>query len=154
MYHSTPPPSPVQIIRSDYLALFTTTIPPLLWLVFIAVYVFPEAINGNPVHLPDNLVLMLASTTALFWVALGWRMLDLRDLFNSGARVKGTVTRLWFLGDGGWVTCCYSYQGTQYELRSRIIKTTRAVQLKKYANVTLVVDPRQPRRYFIEQLFV
>ncbi len=154
VYYSSSLPSPFQIIRSDYLALFATTVPPLLWLVFIAVYIFPDAINRHPVHLPGSLVLLLVCATTMFWVALGWRVLDLRDLFASGARVKGTITNLWFLGDGGWVTCYYSYQGTPYELRTRIIKTARAVQLKKYAHATLVVDPRQPRRYFIEQLFV
>ncbi len=154
MSYSSPPPSPVQIIRNDYLALFTTTVPPLFWLVLIVVYIFPNAINSHPVHLPGGLVLLLVCATALFWMVLAWRVWDLRDLFSSGAWVKGTVTNIWFLGDGGWVTCCYSYQGTQYELRRKIVKTARALQLKEYTPVTLIVDPRQPRRFFIRQLFV
>ncbi len=154
MDHSSPTPSTVQIIRNDYLAFFTTIVPPALWLLFIVIYIMPDALNGQPVHLPIDRLLILAVLTLIFAALLAWRVIDLRALFAEGARVDGTITRLRFLGDGGWITYRYTFQGEPYEIRRRLIKTERSLRLKNGAAVRVVVDPGEPRRSFIEQLFL
>ena len=149
-----PLPSPFKIIPRDYLAFTLAGVPAPLWLLFIVVYGLPAALNGQPVDINGYLILLLLAVTGYCWLALAWRVTKIRSVFSSGIRVQGTVTKVWFFRQRGQVSFNYSYLGTSHQAKITLVKNKFTSAIQPGDKLTLLVDPDQPSRTFLQELFI
>lgn len=145
------------ILRGDYLTTAGLVLVGMVALLFFAVEILPAGLNGQPIQPPVEELVLLAGMILLFAAGLAWRILALRDVWQGGARVPGQVQQALFLGSGGRVTVRYAYQGQDYLRRVRVFNDARGVRARIFhagAQVGVVIDPADPRRMLLEDLFV
>jgi hypothetical protein len=147
------PPTTIRIIQNDYLAYTLVWIPPCLWLLFAAADLLPGWLAA-PVPSVDVTVLFGLAAASLFCaLALAWRITTVRAIISEGAQVSAEITALWFFSNRGRVKYQYIYQGATYNTQCTLVKNERLRRLVTGDRVTLSVDPADPKRVFLLELY-
>ena len=147
-------PSILQIIRSDYMAITLVRVPPALWVLWAVVYLLPAWLNAQPVDLNGFLILILVSVTLYCWLALAWRVNKIRSVFAASVHVKGIITKVWFFRNRGQMSFSYTYLGARHDAKMTLVKSERTVALTNGAQLDLLLDPDDPQRTFLQNLFI
>jgi hypothetical protein len=85
---------------------------------------------------------------------LVYRVLLLRRVFLRGDQVHGRITKIDIRRDRGKVEYVFLYKGTQHRTGAGIHRTKQTLALKKNAWVILMVDPSNPAKAFIRDLYI
>ncbi len=154
-------PSLVRIILSDYIAFLAVLFPLVFWGIFIATAFFggAPALRGRggrdpippeaaPFFLYASLIVTLLGVAILIW-----RIRSFQSVFTRGVSVPGRILRVSLARDRGRVEYQYSYQDQTYRAAHAVHKAGRARALRPNDAVTVVVDPENPRRAFIHDLY-
>ncbi len=140
-------PSVIRIIDSDYTAALAVLLAFLFWLLFGMVSVL---------HLFDpriSLYLVIGLTAgSLLWLA--WRCWLIRRIFGEGVETLGEVRQLWFYHERGTLVVSYIWGKLPLQNNSMIPKNEYTQTLQEGQQVALMVDPRQPRRSFLRDLYL
>lgn len=147
-------PSIFQIIRTDYLAITLAVVPPALWLLLGVVYILPALLNGQAVDINGFLILILLAVTLYCWLALAWRVSNIRAVFAAGIHVQGIITGIWFFRNRGQMCFSYTYLGALHDAKMTLVKNLRTSHLQEGATLDLLVDPNNPDRAFLQDLFI
>jgi hypothetical protein len=146
-------PGLYQILRNDYLSITFAVTPLMLWVLWFAVDVLPSWLNGQKVWLGWQLLLALIGITGLCWLVVGWRVSLIHSILQDGGLVEGIITRVWFVQSRGQVECSYTYMRQAYQAKITLVKNERTSQMTVGEPLTLVVDPDDPKRVFVRDLF-
>lgn len=146
-----------RIISTDYWALVGVIIPCIglgLWIAN-AFFGFPGKLGGAPLPPNHPFFLILATAGVIAGAIILTRRRSYFDnLFASGHRMQGTVTSIWFLKDRGRVEFTFDYQGQPRRAGSALHRTKRTSALRPQQSVTVLVDPAQPSKAIILDLYL
>ncbi|MDR3575793.1 MAG: hypothetical protein P4L50_18180 [Anaerolineaceae bacterium] len=147
-------PSVFRIIRRDYLAITLAWVPVTMWLLYGVVYLLPALLDHQPVSANGFLILILVGLTLYSWLALAWRITNIRAVFSAGIHVQGIITGLWFFRNRGQMCFSYKYQGIIHDAKMTLVKGPQTRTLKEGASLDLLVDPDNSERTFLQDLFI
>lgn len=147
------------IILSDYLAQLAVLFPLVMWGIYVAAAVIglPALKPGRPPLTAEDspqLLYMAVIFTIVGIPALIWRFRRFQSLFDCGQEVEGRVVRVWFYRGRGRVEFEYAYQDRLFKRSQAIASNRRTRRLRTETEVTVVVDPSNPGRAAIRQLYV
>jgi hypothetical protein len=153
-------PSTFRIIQSDYLALLGVLVPIVSLIMYIAVAYFgyfPGLRGRDPIQGTEGAPLFLNLFIAglVIGVPLAiWRIRSIQRLFSKSVEVVGQITDVSFHRDRGRVEYSYTYQGQAYSGGNAIMKTGKTQKLRSGNEVVLLVNPDDPRRALIRDLYI
>jgi hypothetical protein len=75
----------------------------------LVVYLLPALLNTAALDLSGFSILALISVTLFCWLALAWRVNQIRSVFAVGLHAKGVATKIWFFRQRGQMTFTYTY---------------------------------------------
>lgn len=139
-------PSLIRTIQTDYTAFLAFLFPVIFW----GLYLFFTFSSMDAAGFAD---ISIAVTAAGLLILL-WRYWLLRSVFHDGVEVPGVVSDIYFFRGRGRVSYIYTYQGQKYISGNAINKTKRTRSLVQGEQVTLVIDPNNPKRAFIRDLYL
>jgi hypothetical protein len=147
-------PSTLKIIRNDFLAYPTSIIPLMLWLLYFAVDLLPAWLNSRPVPLDPGPILLLVGVTLLSGLIIVWRVYTIRYVFENGTAAEAVIKNIWFFGSRGRLEVSYPCNGAPVDARIRILKNPHTQALTNSTQVSVVIDPEDPQRFFLQKLFL
>jgi hypothetical protein len=128
---------------------FNLTAPLLVPLIFWAVTLLSlMLLGGSQILLILAVIVTLGSPILIFL-----RLRTLRDFFESGERIIGELTRVYFFQDRGRIDYTYTYAGNKYSGSAAIHKNDLTRELVAGQAVPLVVDRDHPARSLMADLF-
>ena len=140
-------PSLFRIIRIDYLAFTGVIFPVVAWgLALVAPLFNPEAASFFQLVAPVVTVVGLA--------LVFWRVWDMRSLFANGDEVSGIISGIGFFRGRGRIEYVYTYRGRKYKGGNAILSTVVTRSLVHGQEVTVVVDPFNPKHAFVRELYL
>ena len=153
-------PSIIRIIQSDYLALIGVIVPVVSLIMYICVAYFGyfpglrgrdpiQGTEGAPVFFYLFIIGLVLGLPLAFW-----RIRTIQQLFLKGVEVVGQITAISFYRDRGRVEYSYSHAGQAYSGGNAIMKTGRTQQLRSGNQIVLLVNPQEPKRALIRDLYV
>jgi hypothetical protein len=153
-------PSIIRIIQSDYVALIGVLVPIVSLIMYIAVAYFgyfPGLRGRDPIQGTEGAPVFL--TLFIIGLVLGvplafWRIRTIQQLFSKGIEVVGQITNVSFYRDRGRIEYSYSHGGQAYAGGNAIMKTRQTQQLRSGNQVVLLVNPDEPKRALIRDLYI
>jgi hypothetical protein len=153
-------PSPFRVLQSDFIALGSILFPAVMWGMYIVIAYFgffPGFRGHDPIQGSEGApaFLYLGIITTLIGVPLFvWRWRSFQSVFARGRVVTGRIASVSFSRDRGRVEYSYEYSGQRYHGGNAIMKTKRTKALQEGDEVELIVDPENPKRALIRDLYV
>ncbi len=153
-------PSIFRIIQSDFLAMLGILVPAVSLLMYIAVAYFgyfPGFRGHDPIQGTDGAPLFLYMFLAGIVIGLPlayWRIRSILEMFSRNVEVVGQITGISFFRDRGQIQFTYNYFNQAYSGVTAIMKTRRTEQLQRGQEVILLIDPNDPKRALIRDLYV
>jgi hypothetical protein len=153
-------PSLVRIIQSDYLALLGILVPVVSLIMYVCVAYFgyfPGLRGRDPIQGTEGAPLFFYLFIIGLVIGLPlaiWRVRSIQQMFANSVEVNGQVTDISFFRDRGRVEYSYSYQGQNYSGGNAIMKTGKTLQLRPGSQIMLLVNPNEPKRALIRDLYV
>lgn len=151
-------PSLLKIIQSDYLARLGVLGPIVCWVLYVDAAYFgilgrffsrSRTTDNDPsFFLYLSLIVTVVGLGVLFW-----RIRGFRSTFTRGVPVLGRVTNVNFFRGRGTVEYTYNYNGQSYNGGNSISETGRTKLLRPGQELTLLVDPSNPKRAIIPDLY-
>src|SRR5688500_11843284 len=153
-------PSIIRIIQSDFVALIGLIVPLVSLIMYICVAYFGyfpglrgrdpiQGTEGAPVFLYLFIIGLLVGLRFAFW-----RIRTIQQLFSKGIEVGGQIIAISFYRDRGRVEYSYSHAGQAYSGGNAIMKTSRTQQLRSGDQIVLLVNPDEPKRALIRDLYI
>ena len=153
-------PSIVRIVQSDYLALLGILFPAVSFVMYVCVAYFgffPGFRGHDPIQGTEGAPLFFYMVIIGLAVGLPlalWRIRSIEQMFANSREVAGHITNIYFHRDRGRVEYSYTYQGQNYSGGNAIMKTGKTRQLHSGDQVVLLVNPDDPARALIRDLYV
>jgi hypothetical protein len=144
-------PSAIRIMMSDYAAFLGIAIMVVPW-AFPIMTIAGVLEDQDSSDLISFLVIAFVATV-LGAVLLYWRVGTVRRVFERGVMAEGTIVGIWFTKDRGRVSYRYNFQGKEYTSGKGIMKNSKTASLDKGMTVSLIVDPENPQRAYISDLY-
>ena len=140
-------PSLFRIISTDYPSYLSVLFP----VVFGAftVYFFVTK------HSSSQLFLLITALVTLIGVpTLIQRYRTISSVFTNGTPTQGLITAIGFLRGRGRVEYSYTVQGERYTSSNAINRNGRTRKLRIGQHVNVVVDSDDPKRAFIQEIYL
>jgi hypothetical protein len=155
-----PKPSIIRIVQSDYLAVLGILVPVVSFIMYVCIaYLgyFPGLRGRDPIQgtegAPLFLYLFIIGLVVGIPLAI-WRIRSIQQIFSKSVEVVGEITNISFYKDRGRVEYAYSYMGQDYSGGNAIMKTRKTQQLSTGNQIVLLVNPDEPKRALIRDLYV
>lgn len=84
---------------------------------------------------------------------LCWRIQSVRSLLRDGIVVPARIISVWFVSDRGRVDYEYDYAGRTHRGGMALVKSKRTGELQEGGEITVVVDPRNPSKSMLHDIF-
>jgi hypothetical protein len=140
-------PSLFNVVRNDYGAFMAFLFPVILWGYFIY-----TTFAQPPVE--NTLLYYGLGITAVFVPILLWRIFFFIKIFNTGVETSAMIQEIGFFRGRGRVNYIYTHQDTRYSSSNTIRQTSRTKDISINQEVTVLVDPNNPKRAIIKQLYI
>ena len=148
-------------ILNDYAAFLLAITGPIFLVLSIAGGVFgflpevkrPGSIPVTPETAVVGAVASLVLTVVLLFL-LYRRIARIRRIIQTGERVEGGITDIRFIKDRGRVTFRYVLNGQVVEGGAPVMKNATTLQLIPGTVVELALDPEDPSRAIVVELYV
>jgi hypothetical protein len=82
------------------------------------------------------------------------RYRTISSVFAEGEQTKGEITGIGFFRGRGVVKYSYTFQGQKQASDNAINKNGRTRKLRVGQKVTVLVDPNDPKRAFIQEIYL
>ena len=139
-------PSLITIIRTDYYAFLTFLFLVIIWGFFIMFQIFNFGY-------PDSALVVLLGVSALA-IAIGiWRIQTILALFSVGIKLSATVTEIWFFRGRGRIDYAFTYRSHDFLAGNDVVPTQSAKNLRVGDRLTVIVDPDNPTRSIVMDIF-
>lgn len=148
-------------ILNDYAAFLLAITGPIFLVLSIAGGVFgflpevkrPGSIPVTPETAVVGAVVSLVLTVVLLFM-LYRRVARIKRIIQTGERVEGGITDVRFIKDRGRVTFRYVRNGQVIEGGAPVMKNATTLQLIPGTVVELALDPEDPFKAFVVELYV
>lgn len=148
-------------ILNDYAAFLLTITGPIFLVLSITGSVFgflpevkrPGSIPVTPQTALLGAVVSLVLTAVLFFF-LFRRIARIRRIIQTGERVEGGITDIRFIKDRGRVSFRYLLNGEVVEGGAPVMKNATTLQLIPGTVVELALDPEDPSKAIVVELYV
>ncbi len=140
-------PSILRIIRVDYLASIGVIAPLVIWGMALAARFFdPEAAS----------FFWFLGPAVTLWglIVVFWRSWIIRSTFDDGDQVPGTIVGADFFRGRGRVVYVYTYRSEKYQSSNAVQLSGFARSLAPGRSVTVMVSQLQPKRAFVQELYL
>lgn len=133
-------------INNDFSITLAILIPVLLWFVYLlSLFITRSGLN---------VVLVLAVAATLLAPLYFWyRLRALRKVLEEGRTVEGLIRNVYFYSDRGRVHYSYQLDGKNYTSSSALHRTTETLAYRDGQTVLLAVDPANPNRAYLRDLY-
>lgn len=148
MQTSTPNLSLRRILINDYLAFLGWAIPLMLWIVYL-ISVFVGRYGATSFFSYLALAATLAGPIVLLL-----RVIYFRWMFAQGIEAPGKISEVSFTQDRGRVIYNYIHAGAEYRSANTLHRSADTRALRTGQNVTIMVDPRDPKRGLVKDLYI
>jgi hypothetical protein len=140
-------PSLFRVISTDYPSFLSVLFP----IVFggFSIYFFFTRNDAFQLFL-----LLAIGATVVGIPVLGQRYRVISSVFADGSEAKGVVTGLSFFRGRGRVEYSYTFKGEKQVSANAINKNSRTRKLRVGEAVTVIVDPNNPKRAFIQEIYL
>lgn len=140
-------PSLFRVISTDYPSFLSVLFP----IVFggFSIYFFFAGNDALRLFLPLAIVVTVIGVPILVQ-----RYRAISSVFAEGAQAKGVVTGLSFFRGRGRVQYSYTFQGEKLMSDNAINKNSRTRKLRVGQTVTVIVDRNNPKRAFIQEIYL
>ena len=152
--------STLKVIKNDLGAFLLTIIGPIFLIIsgYAAVTGGIPSFRGRGGGTVDSetgtaLFVGAAILTVLLFLLLFRRISRLRRILSSGPRAQALVTGIEFVKDRGRVEFRYVHDGRQHDTGCAIMKNQSTEALTKDAKIEVAIDPANPGKALIVQLF-
>lgn len=81
------------------------------------------------------------------------RVHEVTYLIEHGVAVPGKITYLFFNWSGGIIETHFQYAGREITVKHRLWKTRRMESIRVGDEVTIMIDPDQPKEAIIKELY-
>lgn len=133
-------------MRTDYYTFLSILFVVILW-VFFALF---QILNPS---IPTNSLFTALGVSFVALIIGIWRIQMILALFNSGIKLSATITESWFFRGHGRIDYTYTYRGHDYLSGNDLVPTGEAKRLRVGDRVTVIIDPDNPARAIIMDLF-
>ena len=148
-------------ILNDYAAFLLAITGPIFLVLSIAGGVFgflpevkrPGSIPVTPETAVVGAIASLVLTLVLLFL-LYRRIARIRRIIQTGERVEGGITDIRFIKDRGRVTFRYLLNGQVVEGGAPVMKNATTLQLIPGTVVELALDPEDPSRAIVVELYI
>ncbi len=144
---STPNLSMKRVLINDYLAFLGWFMPVVLW----AVYLISIFVGRRDVF--SIFTYLAIAATIAGPIILLLRVIYFRRLFAEGLEAPGKISDVYFLRDRGRVTYNYIHQGAEYKSGNVLHRSADTRALRVGQNITVMVDPNNPQRGLLKDLY-
>lgn len=159
MGKDTQKPSVTRIILSDFTTALAMLIILVPWIMYIATAYFGffpslrgrDPLTGSDAPFFQNLGII---ATLIGIPLLVWRVRSFQALFARGVEVPGRITNVWFHRDRGRIEYEYTYQDKKYSSGNAVMKSGRTNKFRNGDELVLIVDPENPKRALIRELYI
>ena len=140
-------PSLFRVISTDYPS-YLSVLFPIVFGSFTAYFFATE--NSS-----SQLFFFLAIAATVIGIPiLIQRYRTISSVFANGTKTKGEITSIGFFRGRGRVEYSYTIQGAKQTSGNAINRNSRTRKLRIGQNVNIVVDPDDPKRAFIQEIYV
>ena len=140
-------PSLFRIISTDYSSYLSVLFP----IVFVGFTLYFFATGNDSLQL----FLFLAIGVTIIGVpTLIQRYRTISSVLANGTQTKGVVTSIGFLRGRGRVEYSYTFQGEKQTSSNAINRNSRTRNLRVGQAVKVSVDPDDPKRAFIQEIYM
>jgi hypothetical protein len=112
----------------------------------------PPAAEGKPFS-PTYLLLAAAVAAVIGLVILVWRVWTIRRIYARSVEVSGNLSEVAVVKDRAKLVFKFEYAGGAYECGCSVHLNRRSRKLKQGSAVAVLLDPADPRRALIRDLF-
>jgi hypothetical protein len=137
-------PSVFRILITDYLAFLALLFPIVIW----PVYFFGRSGQDETTFYTAIVITIIAIPVLI------WRIYYFIKMFDTGVESSAVVQGLSFYRSRGRVEYTYTFQGTQYAGRDVVNKFGRVKDLHPTQQITILVDPGNPKQAIIRKLYL
>lgn len=107
---------------------------------------------------PTNDDLLFWSVFALVGFVMGLlilvsRLRSISSLYERAVEVPGRILKVWFIKDRGRIEYTYSFRGQEYSSGKAVMKNRRTSDLESGRGVVVIVDPENPTKSLIRDLY-
>lgn len=141
-------PSPTAIIWNDWPALASFVAIPIMWVIY---FLFPLLKPGASIG--GLFLLVPAISTLLLLSSLIWRIMRINKLFEAGIEVPGEIIGLSIIRDRGRLEYAYEWRDGMLFSWIPVHKTKRVLGFSKRKKVHVLVDPTDPKKSVVRELF-
>lgn len=138
-----------KVLTIDYLAMLGWLFPVITWGLYFLLVFTNRVAAGLSILLIIFILITILSALLLFW-----RMHIFYTVFGDGQETNATINNITFFRDRGRVDYVYNFQGQRYAAYNAVqkVKQTRALNIGDM--VVVLVDPGNPKRAFIRDLYM
>jgi hypothetical protein len=153
-------PSVIRMIQSDYMVLLGVLLPVVSLVLYVSVAYFgffPGFRGHDPIQGTDGAPLFFYLFLAGLVIGLPlayWRIRSVQGLFSRSVEVSGQITNVSFFRDRGRIDYEYVYQGQKCSGGTAVMKNGQTQSMRPGIAIVLLVDPDQPKRALIRDLYV
>ena len=139
-------PSLLSIVRTDYYTFLSLLFVVILWIFFGFFQILNPGIPSGSLFAAVG-VSLVALTISI------WRIQIILALFNGGIQLSATITECWLFRGHGRINYTYTYRGHDYLSGNDLVPTGEAKRIRVGDRVTVIIDPENPARAIIMDLF-
>jgi hypothetical protein len=140
-------PSLLRVISTDY-SSYLSVLFPIVFGVF-SLYFFFSGDDAVRLFLP-----LAIGVTVIGVPVLIRRYRTISSVFVEGEQAKGIITGIGFFRGRGNVKYSYTVQGKKQESSNAINKNGRTRKLQVGQKVTVLIDPKDPKQAFIQEIYL
>jgi hypothetical protein len=148
-------PSLKKILWTDYPAFIYTSFAIASWIVYLAWV--PSWRKSGPIISAELSPYALLIAIFISLLALGvvaYRLRLIKTIFKNGVEVRGKITEITLPRDRGKVHYSFYYNNKEFNSYAPIHRNKQTLDLKNGDRVILIIDPEQPVRAFIRDLYL
>ena len=140
-------PSLFRVISTDYPSYLSVLFP----VVFVGFTIYFFAVGNDSLQL---FLFLAIGVTVIGIPVLVQRYRTITSVFENGQQANGVITSLGFFRGRGNVGYSYTFQGEKLTSSNAINRNSRTRNLRVGQTVKLFVDPNNPKRAFIQEIYM
>ena len=140
-------PSLFRIISTDYPSYLSVLFP----IVFVGFTIYFFAVRNDALQL---FLFLAIGVTIIGIPILLQRYRTISSVFANGEQTKGEITSIGFFRGRGSIGYSYTFRGEKLTSRNAINRNSRTRHLRVGQKVKVFVDPDNPKRAFIQEIYM
>lgn len=139
-------PSLFRVISTDYPSYLSALFPIVFW--SFTAYFFATENNSSQLFL-----LLSIGATVVGIPILIQRYRTISSVFANGTETQGEITSIGFFRGRGRVEYSYTFRGEKQTSGNAINRNSRTRNLRVGQSLKVLVDPDNPKRAFIQEIY-